>query len=163
MRTNHRSKPAIAEGSRDPCHEQASVTAFKFVGGVDVERLEFVGQFHRRLGRGQQKTISTRNEQLFSRAIFDTYDELWHEDDGTGSESIIEFYKDKRFMQDEVGGCCKRVGIWRFAEDERELTLRYTDGSNRDLSYEVRELSAGELELAWPGRHGPVIERYRPK
>ncbi|MEE8301226.1 MAG: hypothetical protein V3S24_02210 [Candidatus Tectomicrobia bacterium] len=96
-------------------------------------------------------------------AIFDTYDELWHEDDGTGSESIFEFYKDKRFMQDEVGGCCKQVGIWRFAEDERELTLRYTDGSNRDLSYEVRELSAGELELAWLGRHGPVIERYRPK
>ena len=58
---------AIAEGSRDPCHEQASVAAFKFVGGVDVEPLQFVGQFHRRLGRSQQKTTSTRNEQLFSR------------------------------------------------------------------------------------------------
>ncbi len=51
----------------DACHEQASVAAFKFVGGVDVERLQFVGQFHRRLGRSQQKTTSTRNEQLFSR------------------------------------------------------------------------------------------------
>ena len=96
-------------------------------------------------------------------ASFDTYDGLWHEFDGTGSESIFEFDKDKRFVQDEIGGCCKQVGIWRFAEDERELTLHYTDGSNRDLSYEVGELSAGELELTHMGRHGPVIHRYEPK
>lgn len=96
-------------------------------------------------------------------AVFDTFDGRWRELDGTGSESILALEADQSFVQDEAGGCCRQVGVWRLTEDGRVLTLHYTDDSNRDLSYEVRALSAGELELAWQGHHGPVIQRYRPR
>lgn len=43
---------AIAEGFDDLGHKQASVTAFEFLGGVDAEGLELVGQVHRRSGSG---------------------------------------------------------------------------------------------------------------
>jgi hypothetical protein len=74
------------------------------------------------------------------------------------------FLKEGTFVEDYPGGCCRYEGEWALSEDSTQITLRYTDdkrGGDR-VTYEIRELSAGTLRLGIRGRHGLVVELYRP-
>ena len=96
-------------------------------------------------------------------AIYDSYDGTWHPTIGNGaSESILVFEEDGTFVQDEVGGCCRWTGTWSLLGEERELVLHFEDDALGKLEYDVRRLDERELHLAWTGRHGPVINKYRP-
>ena len=95
-------------------------------------------------------------------AQYDSYDDTWHPRSGEGAaESILLFEEDGTFMQDNVGGCCQRVGTWSLLGEEGKLVLSYEGGT--EAEYDVRLLEEGELRLAWTGRHGPVINKYEPE
>lgn len=93
-------------------------------------------------------------------AIFDTYDGVWHPHDGSGALHVYTFHEAGTFVEDWQGGCCRHVGTWALMKDT--LVLHYTDHSNRDLDVELRTVSEGELQLAFMGRHGPVIYKFLP-
>jgi len=95
-------------------------------------------------------------------AWYDTYDDFWRERGPLAAKPILVFKKDETFIQDNVGGCCRRTGKWELGGESETLSLEYTDGSDPAV-YEVRQLTEEELCLAWRGQHGPVVERYVPE
>ena len=92
-------------------------------------------------------------------AWFDSYDEGWHELGDEAFDQILVFDENGTFVQDVVGGCCRRTGTWSFLAGQHKLVLRFADGS-RDAEYDVRLLEDEKMLLAWPGQHGPVVNRY---
>ncbi len=96
-------------------------------------------------------------------ASFDEYDGVWHERELTSETPIFEFYADSTFKRDNLDGCCPQIGTWSLSEDSQVLTLRFAQDIGNEYPYQVRSLTAGELKLAWVGRHGYVIERYIPQ
>jgi hypothetical protein len=94
---------------------------------------------------------------------YDSYDGAWHDIGDGAADPILIFSRDGHFVEDMVGGCCRRTGDWTLVDGRSKLILSYTDGSNRDLEYQVQRLDPDELQLAWPGVHGPVINKYIPR
>ena len=58
--------PAIAEGFDNPGHVQASVSAFELLGGLNVEPLESIVEFHRRSVTVSRRRLLRRLNNLFS-------------------------------------------------------------------------------------------------
>ena len=92
-------------------------------------------------------------------AWFDSYDDIWHEVGDEAYDQILVFDESGTFVQDVVGGCCRRTGTWSFLAGQRKLVLRFADGT-RDVEYDVRLLEDEEMRLAWPGPHGLVVNKY---
>jgi hypothetical protein len=93
----------------------------------------------------------------------DEYDGQWHEGGITDDTSTLEFYDDKRFRQASVGDYNIRVGTWTLSDDELHLIFHYENGQTGKFTFEIRVLTAAELQLAWIGRHGYVTEKYIPR
>ncbi|UCG52007.1 MAG: hypothetical protein JSW58_00180 [Candidatus Latescibacterota bacterium] len=84
--------------------------------------------------------------------------------DSLSAGHTFQFAEDGTFVEDYPGGCCRYEGEWTLGEDPTQLTLDYTD-ERRDgdrIVYHIRELSADVLKLGIRGRHGVVIETYKP-
>jgi hypothetical protein len=75
------------------------------------------------------------------------------------SAHIFTFFKDGKFVEDYVSGCCKNEGEWKINND---YSVLYLTNSTNDRSYKIYSLSMNELVLGWQGREGMVIEKYKP-
>ena len=92
-------------------------------------------------------------------AWFDSYDDVWHEMTRGAADKVFTFDEDGTFVTDWVGGCCRRTGTWSYLDDSQKLALSY-DGDLGDVEYDVLVLHGQEMQLAWPGQHGTVINKY---
>jgi len=79
--------------------------------------------------------------------------------DPTAAKHIFTFSKNGKFIEDYIGGCCKNEGEWKMNNDYSVLSLI---NSANDRSYNIYGLTVNELDLAWQGREGMVIEKYKP-
>ncbi len=79
--------------------------------------------------------------------------------DSTSAKHIFTFYKNSKFVEDYVNGCCRNEGEWELNNDYSILSLT---NSTNDRSYDIYSLSVNELDLAWQGREGMVVEKYKP-
>ncbi len=92
----------------------------------------------------------------------DAYNGIWVE--STVHDDIFVFNADKTYEQEILDTDFKMEGTWQFANQNTELILSFMDPVRgpSDLVYHVSILSPDTLQIASPGRHGPVTRRYLP-
>ena len=108
---------------------------------------------------GEQILVSTTWRE---DAWNDAYNGIWIE--STVHDDIFVFRADKTYEQEIENTDFKREGTWQFANQNTELILSFIDPVRgpSDFVYHVSILSPDTLQIASPGRHGPVTRRYLP-
>jgi hypothetical protein len=75
------------------------------------------------------------------------------------AEHVFAFTDDGRFVEDQLGGCCREEGDWSREGDT--LTLAYDNGST--ITWTDVSVSADQLTWTRIGRHGELVNVYRPR
>ena len=75
------------------------------------------------------------------------------------AEHVFTFTDDGRFVEDQLGGCCREEGDWSMEADV--LSLAYDNGG--DATWTDVTITAERLTWKRIGRHGELLSVYRPR